>query len=73
MRYQGPYDGNKIREFVITVAENTQRKQQFSSELVKEDPRGGIPAYTIGHPLKGDDEDVCYLEFSEAYTEIKKR
>ena len=73
MRYQGPYDGNKIREFVITVAEKTQRKQQFSSDLVKEDPRGGIPAYTIGHPLKGDDEDVCYLEFSEAYTENKKR
>jgi hypothetical protein len=74
MRYQGPYDGNKIIEFVMAVAEKTRTKQKFSPDEVKEDPRGGIPAYTIGHPLKGDDNDVCYLEFSEAYTaETRKR
>jgi len=73
MRYQGPYDGDEIRKFVIAVAEKAQSKQTFSSDIVKEDHRGsGIPAYTIGHPIKGGDDNVCYLDFCEAYGENKQ-
>lgn len=73
MKYQGPHDINEIKRFVIEIAQKVQSKQKFSNENsnVKEDPRGHIPAYTIGHPVCGDD-DVCYLEFQEAYTPNKK-
>jgi thiol-disulfide isomerase/thioredoxin len=67
MRYQGPHDAGEIQKFVLAVAEKVQNKQKFSSEAVKEDPRGGIPAYTIGHPLCGPDDKVCYLDFDDAY------
>lgn len=66
MKYQGPYDINEIKKFVIEVAQKIESKQKFSSEKVTEDPRGGIPKYCLGHPLYGDD-DVCYLEFKQAY------
>ena len=42
-----------------------QKKQKFSSEQVKEEVRGHIPAFTIGIPKC--DLEVCYLEFDEAY------
>ena len=67
MRYQGPHDSGEIRRFVLAVAEKVQSKQKFSSDVVKEDPRGNIPSYTIGHPLCGVDDKVCYLEFTDAY------
>lgn len=67
MRYQGPHDSGEIRRFVFEVAQKVQSKQKFSSDTVKEDPRGDIPAYTIGHPLYGLNERVCYLDFSDAY------
>lgn len=69
MRYQGPPDINEIRRFVFEIAQNVNSKQQFSSEKVKEDPKNpksGIPAYTIGHPLYGTD-NVTYLLMDEAY------
>lgn len=66
MSYKGPPDADEIREFVVEVSENIKNKQKFSESKVHEDPRGGIPAYTIGHPLFGD-EKICYLEFDEAY------
>jgi thiol-disulfide isomerase/thioredoxin len=66
MRYQGPHQASEIGRFVYEVTQKIQNKQPFAKEEVKEDPRGGIPAYTIGKPLYGDD-DVCYLEFSTAY------
>ena len=66
MKYQGPQNADEIRNFIIAVHTKISSKQKFADEEVKEDPRGGIPAYTIGHPLYGDD-DVCYLEFVEAY------
>ena len=68
MKYQGPYDINEIKRFVVEVAEKIQSKQKFSSENnsnIKEDPRGHIPAFSIGLPKC--DEDICYLEFQEAY------
>ena len=66
MQYQGPYDAGEIRRFVFEVAQKVQSKQTFSSKHVKEDPRGGIPKYTVGHPLYGNNK-VCYLEFDGAY------
>lgn len=65
MVYKGPYNAEEIRRFVIEVANNVQKKQQFSKAQVKQDDRG-IPSYTIGHPVCGD-EKVCYLEFMKAY------
>lgn len=70
MRYNGPHDGGEIRRFVIEVANKVQSKQKFVSENVKQNEKG-IPEYTIGHPLCGPDEKVCYLEFSEAYGESR--
>ena len=66
MQYKGAYDGNDIARFVVEVAKNIQSNQKFSQpNAVKEQGRG-IPAYTIGTPLYGTD-DVCYLEFDDAY------
>lgn len=74
MRYQGPYDKNEIIQFVLEISQKVQTKQQFSSEKVKEDPTGaGIPAYTLGIPLRGGkSEKVCYLEFDNAYDKGKR-
>ena len=67
MRYNGPHDGAEIRRFVIEVANKVQSKQNFTKEQVNDDAKG-IPAFTIGHPLCGDDKR-CYLDFEKAYTE----
>jgi hypothetical protein len=66
MVYKGPSDANEIRKFIVEVANNVQKKQQFSKEVVKNDPKKAIPEYCIGVPLKGD-ENICYLDFCEAY------
>lgn len=66
MVYKGPNSEEEIRKFVIEVANNIQKKQQFSKEKVKENTGDGIPAYTVGLPLLGNDK-VCYLEFNNAY------
>lgn len=65
LRYSGPAIESEIRRFVFEVAQKVQSKQKFSNEQVKEDVRGHIPAFTIGIPKC--DEDVCYLEFDDAY------
>ena len=65
LRYSGPPAESEIRRFVFEVAQKVQSKQKFSNEQVKEDVRGHIPAFTIGIPKCED--DVCYLEFDEAY------
>jgi len=65
MRYQGPHDPEQIKRFIVEVAQKLQNKQKFASENVKEDPRGRIPDFTIGHPKT--DDDVTYLEFNDAY------
>jgi thiol-disulfide isomerase/thioredoxin len=72
MKYAGPHDTGEIRRFVFEVAQKVNTKQKFSDEQVKEDVRGGIPAYTIGHPLYGED-NCTYLEFEEAYTGDKQK
>jgi thiol-disulfide isomerase/thioredoxin len=67
MQYKGPYDINEIKRFVLEVAQKINNKQKFSAESAKEDLiKKGIPEFTIGHPLYGED-NVTYLHFDEAY------
>jgi len=63
MSYKGPPDEAEIRNFVMEVANNVQKKQQFSKEKVKEDTSGtAIPQYSLGVPVSGDkNQMVCYL------------
>lgn len=70
MRYNGPQDGGEIRRFVMEIANKVQSKQKFAAENVKQHEKG-IPEYTIGHPLCGENDRVCYLEFSDAYGHSK--
>ena len=70
MKYNGPPVISEIARFIIEVSKNIQQKQKFSSEVVKKDPNGGIPSYSIGHPLKNM---VCFLEFEEAYKQPAKK
>ena len=68
MRYNGPHDQREIGRFIVEVSQKVQKKDNFiKEENVKEDPQGGIPAYTIGKPLCGPDDKVCYLDFNDAY------
>jgi len=68
MRYNGPYLSEEIGRFIVEVAKNVQASDTNNKhENIKEDQRGGIPAYTIGIPLCGTDDNVCYLEFNDAY------
>ena len=77
MRYDGPPKINDIRKFIVEVYNSVKHKQSFSKEAtvkrtqesVPEKRR--IPSYTIGLPKQGR-EDVCYLEFKEAYNKNKK-
>ena len=71
MRYAGKYDKDDITKFVVSMSKRVQNKQTFSGKKdpnIKEDPRGGIPAFSIGKPLHGDGrKEVSYLEFEKAY------
>lgn len=68
MRYNGPYIAEEIGRFIVEVARSVQlQENSVKNEVIKQDPRGGIPAYTIGHPLCGPDDNVCYLDFDDAY------
>jgi hypothetical protein len=68
MRYNGPYIAEEIGRFIVEVARSVQLQENSTKdEVIKEDPRGSIPAYTIGHPLCGPDDKVCYLDFDDAY------
>lgn len=69
MNYKGPQEEEEIRRFVLEVANNVHKKQQFSSEKVKESQEDGLPAYSIGKPIQGNDK-VCYLDFVKAYPGI---
>jgi hypothetical protein len=67
MRYNGPYIAEEIGRFIVEVARSVQLQENSVKELIKEDSKGSIPAYTIGHPLCGPDDNVCYLDFDDAY------
>ena len=72
MRYLGPAEPESLKRFVVEVSQKLQNKQKFSSENVKEEPRGRIPEFTIGHPLYGNPDDMrTYLDFDEAYENKK--
>lgn len=69
MSYSGPHEASELRRFVVEVANKLKQKQQFTDEKKVRQPKGGIgiPEYSIGQPLFGDDMDVTYLDFDEAY------
>ena len=69
MRYKGPHDPREIARFIVEVSQSIQSNKKIpkESKKVRRDPKGGIPAYTIGKPLYGTEDDVCYLEFHTAY------
>ena len=87
MRYAGTYNKDEIVQFVVSMSKRVQTKEAFNGSQtasgggapnhdprVKEDPRGGIPAFSIGKPLKGDGRlDVCYLNFKTAYSKKIKQ
>ena len=63
---------NEIKRFVLEVAQKINNKQKFSTEAVKEEmSKKGIPEFTIGHPLYGDD-NITYLHFEDAYGQESK-
>jgi hypothetical protein len=68
IRYDGPHTENDIRAFLIEVTNKLQTKEKFSVDKTKDSKNNReIPAYTVGVPLYGD-EDEFYLEFNEAYS-----
>jgi thiol-disulfide isomerase/thioredoxin len=46
-----------------------QRLNQQTNDRIKHNSRTGIPDYTIGHPICGED-GVCYLDMNSAYTKL---
>jgi hypothetical protein len=72
MKYTGKYDKAEIINFVVDIATKINSKQQFTrADGVKENARGPpIPAYSVGIPLYGDDDDY-YLEYNIAYKPTK--
>lgn len=70
MRYKGPQDPKEIARFIVEVSQRAQQSSKRNPKAeskIQKDPKKGIPAYTIGKPLCGPDDDVCYLEFDNAY------
>lgn len=76
IRYDGAHDENEIRNFLMDVTARLQAKQKFSrdrdtnagkpSTPGHRDHGRSIPAFTVGYPLYGEDDD-WYKEFEEAY------
>ena len=66
MRYQGPQDIQEIARFIIDISKSLSGKTKNLKleKKVKEQVKGTIPAYTIGQPLCGPDDKVCYVEFN---------
>jgi|TARA_B110000259_G_scaffold186399_1_gene237516 hypothetical protein len=68
MRYKGPHDPKEISRFIVEVANNVQKNENFNKTThIKENKKTGIPDYTTGKPLCGPDSKVCYLQFNNAY------
>lgn len=68
IRYDGPHDAAEIRKFLVEVTSKLQTKDKFFSETreTKNGHARGIPEFTVGYPLFGQEDDF-YLEFDEAY------
>ena len=68
MRYDGPSEQKAIQDFVVEVANSLQSRQTFGSDKSKQEQKEkSIPAYTVGCPKPGGRDDVCYLEYDDAY------
>lgn len=67
MRYNGPHDAKEIGRFIVEVSQKVQKQENFDKDPRVKDNKKGIPDYTIGNPLHGKDDKVCYLDFEEAY------
>jgi len=74
MIYKGGHNTDMIRNFVIEVANNLQKRTDFTVNRDRDDHKSNqkkpnIPDYTVGIPVYGNNKDnVCYLEFMEAYS-----
>jgi thioredoxin-like negative regulator of GroEL len=68
-KYKGAISLEEIQKFIVQMGQILESKQKFVNQqqparpIAKEGRK--IPEYTIGMPYC--DEDVCYLEFDEAY------
>ena len=68
MRYDGKSEQKAIQDFVVEVANSLQSRQTFGSDKSKQEQKEkSIPAYTVGCPKPGGRDDVCYLEYDDAY------
>lgn len=65
-KYKGTISLPEIQKFIIQMSQMLESKQQFVQQQQPQKESRRIPEYTIGIPHC--DEDVCYLEFDEAYT-----
>ena len=71
IRFDGDMNEESIKQFVYDVgnkiqAQSRERALDERKSGKKSNSDDDIPPYTIGKPLYGQ-EDVTYLEFSEAY------
>lgn len=67
MRYRGPHDITELTRFIKEVADNVNSQKNQQQERMMQSEVSSIPEYTIGRPLCGPDDNVCYLEFDNAY------
>jgi hypothetical protein len=83
MTYSGPASVEEIGRFIVQTSQNMPKQQPFTQDRSRPQsgPPGsagydsaagsqepGIPAYTIGHPVKGGKNDmVCYVLMKDAY------
>jgi thioredoxin-like negative regulator of GroEL len=62
-KYKGALTVPDIQKFIVQMSQMLESKQQFVKPPEK--PGKRIPEFSIGIPYC--DEDVCYLDFDEAY------
>jgi thioredoxin-like negative regulator of GroEL len=63
-KYKGAINLPEIQKFIIQMSKILESKQQFVAPPEKT-PSRRIPEYSTGIPYC--DDDVCYLEFDDAY------
>ena len=64
--YDGPPNEQELKNFVMTIVQSNQAKQQFIQDkpVVEKPVENAIPAYTIGKPKN---TDRCYFNWDSAY------
>jgi thiol-disulfide isomerase/thioredoxin len=70
-RYKGAITLSEIQKFIVQMSKILETKQQFVKPPLTNRPGKRIPDYCAGVPYC--DDDVCYLEFDEAYDKLKKQ